>query len=619
MIEKNYYVKFKEKDYNHRFEYFHKLNINDWIDLFEDYYRGEFGFLLKMFDIPKGEDIYSYALISVKGIDTNTKNLIAEANKILLQKYILEKDHDGIIEEILGTIDYLELDIVPEILHKIIKDKNESENIRESAALTLTSVYENSAVSFWESIDFYADNFLIPLYITFYANINPIQGLQKLSIINKKPDDILMFELPVVDSLLQISTSLSYIEDFKKIYKSFPSWVLNFIHDLFDEYTELENLKKKLYSKKVNILDGIRNIGFDLGEININEQLPNEIDCSCRRFIMSLEIGDLKKSVFNESSINIINFDLIKPQKNTLKELQKQIEDIFISDFHYKNCDFNIPDNDEKMYEIDERSMFYKKKSLFLYPYYLDIDRKRHAGVIPYAYQKSMAIVIRKDNKFYEEWVGVRERIKQEFPKSEDWELDLMIKDYDIDTTDWLKRLIADLYRNKGYIHSIRGYVFDAIIQQFIIKNLKADTQIGYLIKPSTAIRNLREELDYFSEYNSNKFLKIKNNPPSILVLDPVEAFGDTVNKRDIIEYVDKTLFDIINVTHGLKIPIGIGYSLYMLPELLKNNTWKRIQDFAINKLSASRVYYYALGIEIMKTEEQKTTKETENQYEIIK
>jgi hypothetical protein len=36
-----------------------------------------------------------------------------------------------------------------------------------------------------------------------------------------------------------------------------------------------------------------------------------------------------------------------------------------------------------------------------------------------------------------------------------------------------------------------------------------------------------------------------------------------------------------------------------MLPELLKNDTWRKLQEFMITNLQASKEYYHALGIDL--------------------
>lgn len=441
------------------------------------------------------------------------------------------------------------------------------------------------------------------IYVTHYINQEPSsRGWIELPFITRMENDnnsyYLGFEFnsPIPEEIIKKNETDNYYKPLliaQEIELSQTVWVTPdeevWIADSEDPFSG----KRKSVAKSNYFLESL---GLGKGQVKISE-VPTEMKCSYDRLISGFKIKDFKKKVFKEKLINVINFNFISSQKKITKSLEDKIKDIFSKESN----EFYIPDNDEKMYDIDERSMFYKGKSLFLYPFYLDIDRKKYAGVIPYAEQISMAIVIRKSNSFYKEWEILRNKVKREEEYTNNlfnWEIDLMITESE--TTDWLKRLINDLHNKGGSIHSITGYIFDTIMQEFIIKYMAANTKIGYLNKPSTDIANL-EKLDFFSEYDNRKSLRLKTVEDSILVLDPAEAFGDTENKADIADKLDKKLFDIINVKHGLKIPVGIGYSLYMLPELLKNNIWKDLQNLMLSELNKEDIkkYYYTLGIKI--------------------
>src|ERR1035437_726942 len=149
MIVENYYTKFKEFIEEPLLKYFSHLDFNDWVDFFDDYYKQNHTFLIRILDTPKGEDIYSYGLIWVNDVDTSTRDLISRANDALLANYITNIQWD-ILEVLFKAVRYLKLNLNLELLAVIIKNNNLKPRTRELAALTLITVHENSLSSFWD-------------------------------------------------------------------------------------------------------------------------------------------------------------------------------------------------------------------------------------------------------------------------------------------------------------------------------------------------------------------------------------------------------------------------------------------------------------------------------------
>jgi len=253
MIERSYYSKFKQLLDQSLLKYFSTLDLEDWIDFFDDYYRHELTFLLRILDTPKGEDIYSYGLIWVNNVDSATRELITRGNDILLSKYIVQNDSD-LLEETFKAIRYLKLNVNQDLLAQIISSKEGKPKLRELAAITLIAVHENSATTFWDNLDLENDQFLIPSYIAFHRKNNPVKGLGKLKLLQQKPENISVFETPILYSLLQISTSTSSVEEYKVMQRKFPTWANTFIKELFDDYPELDEFKSKTQKPYEDIL-----------------------------------------------------------------------------------------------------------------------------------------------------------------------------------------------------------------------------------------------------------------------------------------------------------------------------------------------------------------------------
>jgi hypothetical protein len=591
MTERNYYKIFKEFIEEPLLKYFSHLDLNDWTDFFEDYYKHNLTFLLRILDTPKGEDIYSYGLIWVKDVDASTKELIARANDTLLSNFIQEND-SVLLQEVFKAVRYLKLDVNKDLLIIVISNRDREQKVRELAALTLIAVHENSAISFWDNLDLSKDQFLIPSYIAFHRRNNPIKGLNKLSIIKSKPENISPFETPILYSLHQISNSISDTEKYKEIQKTFPSWVSSFINYLFESYPELSNFREKLQSPYEDIL---KTLGLD-SHLLENETLPLELKHSLNLLLDKVKKKPDVVSKINQSEVSVIDPTYIQNIDSAIAKLKSKIRQLNIGNF-------NDPSN-EQVFEATENKVYYKIPTLFLYPYFLDENRvsDNEAGVIPYAVQTSMAIIIHKRNEKYNDWVGIRLEAESELKQSDrngkfsDEALDRYTS---IDaSTKWLKSLIEHLYKKNGEINSVRGYVFHSIIQQFADTHITDNKKMGEILKISTDTDNIKTKLPFYKTLAGHENL----NPNQILLLDPADAFKVSQNGKRIFQNLNDD-YDIINIKHGLKISVGIGFSLLALPRLLKNNNWKILQEFILQELERDKELLMGVGISLLELE----------------
>ena len=252
MKERNYYNKYKENNADNLLEYFDGLNLNDWYEFFDDYYKFQTAYLSCIFNCPKGEDVYSCGLTLLKGVCLYTKGLITKAHERLFSEYFYCENHDELLKEFFHAVRYLELKIRQSYFLIIIESGKESDEIRECASLAYINVYEDSNDSFWDKLDLSKDLFLIPDYIAFFRKKDPIKGLKKLILIQEKPDNTDYYESPIAASLKTISTSGKDIKDFVDIYNSkvFPIWARDYIDSLFEYFPELKKVKDKIDENK---------------------------------------------------------------------------------------------------------------------------------------------------------------------------------------------------------------------------------------------------------------------------------------------------------------------------------------------------------------------------------
>ena len=528
MIERKYYSKFKQTLAQPLLKYFSRLDLEDWVDFFEDYYRHHEVFLLRILDTPKGEDIYSYGLIWVNNVDSATRELITRANNKLLSNYIVE-NNPHLLEETFKAIRYLKLDISQELLTQIVINKGSPQKLRELAAITLIAVHENSATTFWDNLDLETDKFLIPSFIAFHRKNNPIKGLEMLTLLHEKPDSIYSFETPILYSLLEISTSISNIEQYKLLQRKLPSWAFVFIKELFDDYPELNDLKVKIQKPQEDILE---KMGVDYSVLE-DETLPKELMNSLHLLIEKVTKYPGFLKTVNQKKYSVIQPEYIDYMKDIIDELCTAI-------YSSVNGNFHEPPK-EPVFDIPENSIYYDNPAIFLYPYFLDQDRIEKAGVIPYAYQTSIAIVLHKDTSLYKKWQALRDTAirNNSLTSNQEREADLFISLED--SKKWLKELVEDIYDKKGQIHSIRGYVFHSIIKQFVIQNVENDDSLGEVLKAPTDLSIVKEKLVFFKEPK----VGVNVDKNSILLLDPSDAFEETENGQVFMPALQSTFFKI--------------------------------------------------------------------------
>lgn len=357
-------------------------------------------------------------------------------------------------------------------------------------------------------------------------------------------------------------------------------------------------------------------IGLDLGNIK-SDFLPLIIKQSLNTLLKNLrERPELIRKLKGDT-ISIIDPTYIQKLNRSISKLKNNIK----SDFGEEHV--NDPKG-EQVFEATENKVYYNSKTLFLYPYFLDQNRigVNGAGVIPYAKQTAVAIAIHRENHVYQLWEDMRSNKQTELnttSKLSDINLDRLIQSEDKDfSINWLKKLIQFLYeKSDSEIHSVRGYIFHSIIQQFAEEHLSDNTRMGEILKISTDTENFSKpdaKLPFYREVRPTENL----NHNQILLLDPADAFGVSQNgKRTFKEVWDD--YDILYVHHGLDIPVGIGFSLYSIPKLLENNYWETLQKTIWDEFYSYRKELKDIGVDLLPKEEIKyyLRKDKENHNEL--
>ena len=256
MEKKNIYINTVDES----IENFEKYTQADWDRFFYEYFNKNTRFLLSLFPIIKGESLYYYILPVLSDLSKVSISKINISVNSLLKKELNSQVYDK-LEDIFEVIEFFDFEINVNQLVKLVENEGLLNNVRANAAALLNACHGNILYSFWSNIDLSQNNiFLLPYYISFYQFIDPVRGLKSLSLINKLPQNIAEFEIPVKKSLLTIQSSISAINELIVLFYKKSCWQKAYINEIIDSYPDLMYLQRiinekqgKLISLKVGI------------------------------------------------------------------------------------------------------------------------------------------------------------------------------------------------------------------------------------------------------------------------------------------------------------------------------------------------------------------------------
>ena len=363
----------------------------------------------------------------------------------------------------------------------------------------------------------------------------------------------------------------------------------------FNGYKQLIETEFSVSEIKSKILEEqLREVDIDINCL-ADSGLPLQLKRSLKILIKKLSEDPSISEKLKTPELSIIDPTYIQKLNFSIKKLKLKIKELEIGSL-------NDPTG-EQVFEATENKVYYKIPTLFLYPYFLDENRigDNEAGVIQYGVQSSVAIVIHKENDKFLEWAAIRDEIKEEFRSSDNKKYSNHELDRGIQPSrsiNWLKELLEYLYtKSNSEIHSVRGYVFHSIIQQFADIHIKDNKRMGEILKISTDTENFSKpdaKLPFYREVKGTENL----NHNQILLLDPADAFLLSQNGQRTFNKLWRD-YEIVYVNHGLDIPVGIGYSLYALPKLLKDGNWKIFKDILLKEFQQHKTELRSIGISI--------------------
>ena len=181
---------------------------------------------------------------------------------------------------------------------------------------------------------------------------------------------------------------------------------------------------------------------------------------------------------------------------------------------------------------------------VYLFPFFMTPQRRTTWGVLPYARHTQLGLLLHKTHLH-------RKRLMDDIARQGD----------EPESLEWLANLLAKVEELDGKIFAVDGYLHDELLPLMVLK-LGDDPsgerfyRVGQVVEPRE-----KERMGIFdSQAKRQKNVRVI----------------DLADRRDYEPYLKKG-FQILEVRHTLDIPVGIGYSLLMLPMLIEGGLWKEM------------------------------------------
>lgn len=229
-----------------------------------------------------------------------------------------------------------------------------------------------------------------------------------------------------------------------------------------------------------------------------------------------------------------------------------------------------------EFFDITERpDLLYETPILFSFPFFLTDSRRNFFGVIPYGDHESIGFLLSKKLLLEVLPAGIGE-IKDEGKLKK-----------------FFNDLINTVATKQGTIYNFRGFIYKEILPQMVADLGSPDTM-------SRFTKIAKEEIPVTDaddlEYSALETIK-KAGDHSVVVIDLVikKALEQSLSEQSGREFI------VVQIEHKQPIPVGIGFTLPLLPKLLQDNNWDGLLNAAarIIQEEAMQDRFKAIGIRL--------------------
>ena len=215
-------------------------------------------------------------------------------------------------------------------------------------------------------------------------------------------------------------------------------------------------------------------------------------------------------------------------------------------------------------------------ETLYTFPFFLSWQRRHTWGVIPYGSHQAVGLLIHQDHKAYREL--------KLFDKTDNWAApDPTVGD------PWITTLLHHIGIADGRLYSVAGYLHQELIPLAILRTGSDKTQSLFLkygkpVQPS----------DLGSGGVFPRLLEEKRSRKDAMIVDLAEVHAMP-------QQLQTQGYRVLTLKHDLYVPVGIGFSLLMAPQLLKDNRWSALAAIARDVLSSPVLpdQFHRAGIEL--------------------
>ncbi|MDR2041946.1 MAG: hypothetical protein LBP98_06455 [Tannerella sp.] len=137
-------------------------------------------------------------------------------------------DSQAVIRNALGLTMAKQAGISAGCMKESLKKTSIDEETKLGLAFLLSKIEDKVPLSYWDrEIDYVASPYLIPAYISAYADADPVKALEKLTLLPKQPESYSYFKSPITSALKNMLIEKRNYRDYVALRSrsDMPEWV----------------------------------------------------------------------------------------------------------------------------------------------------------------------------------------------------------------------------------------------------------------------------------------------------------------------------------------------------------------------------------------------------------
>lgn len=225
------------------------------------------------------------------------------------------------------------------------------------------------------------------------------------------------------------------------------------------------------------------------------------------------------------------------------------------------------------------------------FPFFLSPSREPKWGVLPYCHHVRLGVVVAKDHKMVETLTGLDGK--------------------SVPTVNWALDLLKAAKDNNTHVVAARGYIHFEIMRQLVLDQPNQDNRelffniLSHFAPHELITSGLGEAFGVVFPSDSEE--AYTEDTSKSKTADKAFAGAAVVFELEQRQDIEKKLntrgsdwYRIFAVPHGLRVPVGIGFSLRAVPILLENDLWSRLLTIAVQEMGTpeGKQALYDLGLD---------------------